>query len=154
MTHMHFVNEITTFGDTERRFRCAICGAESAAPFPEVNPYTGVITPPSPIGAMEKTKIEPALDAEEWSQVLANEDFEDDGDRQNRIDMELTVHADFHRHHAAAALALYGQPFGFTREDVKMLRGIAFFLADHHYRPGGAAAANIADRIEALLPPE
>jgi hypothetical protein len=47
-----------------------------------------------------------------------------------------------------AALALYGQPFGFTREDVRELRamsvnGFTYFGLN-----------SIADRIEALLPPE
>lgn len=45
--------------------------------------------------------------------------------------------------HAIAALALYGQPFGFTRKDVKALRHL-----------GWPAYEGIADRIEALLPPE
>lgn len=48
--------------------------------------------------------------------------------------------------HALAALALYGQRFGFTHEDVRRLRGVAEELVrdDLH---------DLADRIEALLPP-
>ena len=46
--------------------------------------------------------------------------------------------------HALAALSLYKQPFGFTREDVEHLRG-GFHAHDF---------TSLADRIEALLPPE
>lgn len=48
--------------------------------------------------------------------------------------------------HALAALALYGQRFGFTHEDVRILRDLAEELVrdDLH---------DLADRIEALLPP-
>jgi hypothetical protein len=50
--------------------------------------------------------------------------------------------------HAVAAVCLHGQPFGFTREDVRELRamsvnGFTYFGLN-----------SIADRIEALLPPE
>lgn len=66
--------------------------------------------------------------------------------------------------HKLAALALYKQPFGFTREDVDALRSIQF---DGIWGPGsffekrgedlpeaGAWADSLADRIAALLPPE
>ena len=46
--------------------------------------------------------------------------------------------------HALAALCLYGEPFGFTREDVRILRAAAC-IDD---------MVGLADRIEALLPPE
>ena len=54
--------------------------------------------------------------------------------------------------HVTAALALYGQPFGFTHEHVRALRE----YADSHGGVTGEAAifAAIADRIAALLPPE
>lgn len=50
-----------------------------------------------------------------------------------------------------AALALAGQPFGFTREDVAMLRRLP--LADYtdEWR---YAFESLIDRIESLLPPE
>lgn len=51
------------------------------------------------------------------------------------------------RRHTLAALALYGQPFGFTREDVEMLRSAAEI-------PGRDDLHDLAARIEALLPPE
>lgn len=49
--------------------------------------------------------------------------------------------------HALAALALYRQPFGFTRGDVRMLRN-AGERAKHF------PMLYLADRIAALLPPE
>jgi hypothetical protein len=67
--------------------------------------------------------------------------------------------------HKLAALALHGQPFGFTRGDVKALR----FLAELWVEDEGPAgegwrstellnaqslAQSLAARIEALLPPE
>lgn len=62
-----------------------------------------------------------------------------------------------HRH-AAAALCLHGQPFGFTREDVSVLRQLPTFVRGLGLGPDpdGVAAylPGLADRIEALLPPE
>lgn len=52
--------------------------------------------------------------------------------------------------HALAAFALYGQPFGFTREDVEALRAEAYARHDDD----GKRLASLADRIAALLPPE
>ena len=64
--------------------------------------------------------------------------------------------------HALAALCLHGQPFGFTQYDVNCLRVVATYsrtIGDaflHH--PDGSSRANklddLADRIEALLPPK
>lgn len=59
-----------------------------------------------------------------------------------------------------AAFCLYGQPFGFTREDVKVLKEVAEYetnLAYDDLRHADAWVAPmllLADRIEALLPPE
>lgn len=54
-----------------------------------------------------------------------------------------------------AALALYKQPFGFTREDVAKLRSLAAFM-DMVPLKGASIEEirSIAVRIEALLPPE
>jgi len=46
--------------------------------------------------------------------------------------------------HATAAILLHDQPFGFTREDVEYLRAGCM----GHYNN------DLANRIEALLPPE
>lgn len=83
--------------------------------------------------------------------------------------------------HGVAALCLYGQPFGFTHEDVDALRTLAdefeqeakMSEAEHFVGAGarsddggiwrknaescrrrGAELARIADRITALLPPK
>lgn len=56
--------------------------------------------------------------------------------------------------HALAALALQDQPFGFTREDVRVLRAIAEVIAPDYPADPDADLSSIADRIAALLPPE
>lgn len=73
--------------------------------------------------------------------------------------------------HAAAALALYGQPFGFTADDVEIVRrfadgcdGTLGAADDYRVFPDGIVMymmymrdvrrlASLADRIAALLPP-
>lgn len=56
--------------------------------------------------------------------------------------------------HALAALALYQQPFGFTREDVDRLRAFAIRDSRTHGPHETHWAWHLADRIAALLPPE
>lgn len=59
--------------------------------------------------------------------------------------------------HALAALCLHGQDFGFTRYDVEELRVAAKSLVAEldKYGVGPSPRLNdLADRIEALLPPE
>lgn len=51
-------------------------------------------------------------------------------------------------HHAAAAILLHRQAFGFTWEDVEMLRAEADARGDF-----GSMWSGLADRIAALLPP-
>lgn len=64
------------------------------------------------------------------------------------------------RMHALAALLLHEQPFGFTREDVGLLRKYADLVAERGEAIGIDLSATIkhtndlADRIEALLPPD
>ena len=53
-----------------------------------------------------------------------------------------------HRH-ALAALALHGQPFGFTWDDVELLEGCAELLPS----PARISLRSIADRLASLLPP-
>jgi hypothetical protein len=59
-----------------------------------------------------------------------------------------------------ASLALYAQPFGFTQEDVRLLRAIEDEMSSYawvaFFAPHDEATSHlisIADRIEALLPP-
>lgn len=97
--------------------------------------------------------IKPALTPEEWQGAMEQW-------RSGTVDVEdllgLSANNQSTRKqmHAAAALCLYGQPFGFTREDVKELRAVA---EDYEYRgldPSPFDTLNaLADRIEALLPP-
>ena len=65
--------------------------------------------------------------------------------------------------HALAALALHGQPFGFTWEDVRLLRDdFEVSAIDRHTSDEGSAyvaecnarMGNLIARIAALLPPE
>ena len=53
---------------------------------------------------------------------------------------------------ALAALCLHGQPFGFTREDLKGLRRLMQREGPRIHLYG--SVTTLADRIEALLPPE
>jgi hypothetical protein len=102
-------------------------------------------------------EVSPALSTEEWIQYGANRavlsDFASDkrpwGPRR-RFTYEEKLHA-------AAAMALYGQAFGFAQADVKLLMA----EADLHERHGtsedvGRASRlrTLAAKISALLPPE
>ncbi len=105
--------------------------------------------------------VKPALTAEEWE----GERFETCG----ADTYDLTAWRDAGAYHISAAhcgceisrehfhklaaLALHGQPFGFTREDVWWIRAInenwaIDFDGLHKW------AASMQSRIEALLPPE
>ncbi len=54
-----------------------------------------------------------------------------------------------------AALALAGEEFGFTREDVALLRGLALYDdSNAEVRSEYKRLESLAARIEALLPPE
>lgn len=68
----------------------------------------------------------------------------------------LTVNPETERH-ALAALALHGQPFGFTREGLDALRTVLRLLGPVH-APDEREAVELAEReiakIAALLPPE
>ena len=94
---------------------------------------------------MTGEKITPALTPEEWRLArLWHAGKMPGGKVRGMVVLDLP---ETHRH-GAAAVALYGQPFGFTREDVEALRGLA---ADLH--PYNEPFYSLADRIEALLPP-
>lgn len=111
----------------------------------------------------ETAPMKPALTAEEWARRFhsiqcydswSEEQSEKTGVGEISADLDylrLTSHqhseiANFSApsdRHALAALALYGQPFGFSWQDVWNLRNVPA-LEIHH----------IADKIAALLPPE
>ena len=62
------------------------------------------------------------------------------------------------RPHAIAALALHGQPFGFTRADLRLLEEaetkLAGGVAPEDYIPFAERVGMLRERIAALLPPE
>jgi len=132
-------------------------------------------------GMANETEIRPALTESEWRRQEV--EFVEDGDPKGWIasegmfpvdggeavfttgtvyigtyegcvSTEHGIRCGAKERHALAALALYGQPFGFTQEDVTLLYGIA-----HHFQafPGDRAYTNritaLADRIAAMLPP-
>jgi hypothetical protein len=90
--------------------------------------------------------IGPALTPEQWAT------FPDWG--REVVPPEITLEEYplyFPSKHGIAAVNLHEQPFGFTRGDVAVLRDIA--IAGRSMGFSGAASS-LADRIEALLPPE
>jgi hypothetical protein len=103
--------------------------------------------------------IAPALSAAEWTGVLAQQDGLAHL-REQFSALPFSVHA-------IAALLLYEQPFGFTREDVQDEEEVSEYcaaIARQHRASGDEATASKFDllggrhraraaRIAALLPP-
>lgn len=86
-------------------------------------------------------KITPALTAEQWKERIAD----------GVVDLPRYLTDD--DRHWVAALALYGQPYGFTWEDVVKLRAIANTIHGEGAPTTAARVMDIAARIAALLPP-
>jgi hypothetical protein len=109
-----------------------------------------------------ETKIEPALTPEEWTEVDAkrwltveNNDIQRgaDADGEYLIIYPNGEGAAFQeRRNAVAALLLYGQPFGFTQEDVDALLES---IGNDRQSANAACerAERVAAKIAALLPP-
>lgn len=93
--------------------------------------------------------MKPALTAEEWRKALRGGDI--GWNAEQDIVVESVRRLASNLRPAVAALALYGQTFGFTREDVTQLR---FLAATDGWEAFREFAIGLADRIEALLPPE
>lgn len=99
--------------------------------------------------------VSPALTAEEWESYLSGEGFGRRGDGWTVLYAAYSKERPAPNVHLSAALALYGQPFGFSWEDVDFLRSKARYERDQH----GELIADafdfdaLADRIAALLPP-
>lgn len=102
------------------------------------------------------TTIPPALSAEEWAEVY----------QMSTIPLfnylSASEHASLTRRqrHAAAALLLHQQSFGFTREDVARIREAAqtmqwsaIWMGEDDKSPAAMLRA-LAERIAALLPPK
>lgn len=99
-------------------------------------------------------KITPALTAEEWKRKERGTVYLSSihGDVVVLSGEESATAAPDDRH-ALAALALYGQPFGFTHEDVKVLHVVAERILDANlWDTDPERIESIADRIAALLP--
>lgn len=104
----------------------------------------------------------PALTAEEWAAYFVQKareiergDDEDPGWGYPSI--QLAGRMRLVDRHIEAACCLHGQPFGFSRDDVSALRHFYGFLTRSLDYPDGSFGHkinNLADRIEALLPPE
>jgi hypothetical protein len=102
-----------------------------------------------------KSEIEPAFSPDQWKQItsrpltnrsLVRERF---GDDMPNFPKEW---------HEFAALALHGQPFGFTHEDLKLLDYAALVMVhSDDYTEGDTDSASelraLSARIAALLPP-
>jgi len=91
--------------------------------------------------------IKPALTREEWAHVTQETHEQADAFWENAWGEQC-------ERHETAARALLGQPFGFTREDVQLLRDIEGDLNHMHWGTREVKVMRLADRIEALLPPE
>ncbi len=109
--------------------------------------WAGVVPEPKPA-------IQPALTPEDWkdlSLVTIHTDLYQLLDGNLRIypaDAECAI-CDPPARHAAAALALHEQEFGFERADVdELLR-----MAEDQTRGSAAFLRDLAERIAALLPP-
>ncbi len=78
------------------------------------------------------------------------------GDVHHPVGYDENGWAWYQKKHAVAALALHGQPFGFTRADVEALNNA--WCAVKGYHSGSEEDArqleSLRDRIAALLPPE
>jgi hypothetical protein len=108
-------------------------------------------------------EIRPALTAEEWAAGKFRRARPEDGGRywigaqvfDGTVDIsgsfDGTVADTPEQRHALAALCLHEQPYGFSHDDVDVLRHAADGL-EHHGIPWPQLYA-IADRIAALLPP-
>ncbi len=90
--------------------------------------------------------MKPALTAEEWAALNPNwfQEGRFSGDNYMTYDQR----------HEMAAKCLQYMPFGFTRDDVRELRETAESSVPSFSVDERNAVLSIADRIEALLPPE
>ena len=111
-----------------------------------------------PMKGMEK--IQPALAPEDWAKRKVPDEYAVIREPLWDGEADSEVFADGHftgqDRHALAALALHGQPFGFTRNDVEALRAILPAPGETWHDAYGRREelASLADRIEALLPPD
>lgn len=131
--------------------------------------------PDSVKGGTMSEKIEPAMAPEQWAEMRYEEhghgrqeptfvawvgdDFTGTGYFATHTDApESQARPTQAGRHALAALALHGQPFGFTREDEALVREMEGSewdrLPPEMYREYAQRIRSLATRIAALLPPE
>ena len=98
---------------------------------------------------LDNDNVKPALTPREWQTLkLWNAGKMMGGKVRGQVVLSLSDELRF----AAAACALFAQPYGFTHDDVKRLRAAsAFRWEDEGFR---VALTSLADRIEVLLPEE
>lgn len=101
-------------------------------------------------------EIKPALTPEEWQHWLVWR--ENSGMLPACLATQQGVAPSLSEEHGTAALCLYGQPFGFTHEDVTLLnRAVIMEPYAGALTPDPNASAKLFSliaRIAALLPPE
>lgn len=102
---------------------------------------------------MTDEPITPALTPEEWRLFIG---LAIDADVEERAPVD--AFADTASPHKCAALCLYGQPFGFTQEDVNAWRALCdewhIDLSDDEWMsPATRAFTRVIAKIAALLPP-
>jgi hypothetical protein len=99
--------------------------------------------------------------AQKYDEGVGFEFYTENEDCLNVYNGSWAVDVPTELRHQIAAAVLRNQPFGFTREDVEFLRG--FVTDQRQCDPFGfeaykdeyvALMDSLADRIEALLPPE
>jgi len=97
--------------------------------------------------------IKAALTVEEWGRMTASGQLGTLARIHPTFGIELFDEVGLRpsEAHATAALCLHNQDFGFTREDVKLVHSVG---AWHDNAGVMVSLRNLADRIEALLPPE
>jgi hypothetical protein len=109
----------------------------------------------------EQTKKQPALTPEEWRDTGAGHDWRavtiEGGEVAVHGEMQ-TISVPSELRHALAALALHGQPFGFTHEMVDALEDALATSVDSYAGTGlhdtsHAAAALAITNLRSLLPP-
>ena len=120
------------------------------------------------------SEIKPALTADEWAYVNYEYDGSTEvlgggwGEREHGRANEAVNLLEGGLHyrpgttHGVAAYLLHDQSFGFTREDVEVLEGLVVALNRAGQLPSEPGLSefyvphcrSLADRIEALLPPE
>lgn len=108
--------------------------------------------------------VKPALTAEEWAkdrfETAGTDSYDLSAWRESGTYHLSAAHCgceiSAEHYHKLAALALHGQPFGFTREDVAAIyRALeSHELFRYTMQDEADALESLAARIEAMLPPE